>query len=505
MMREKQKQFVINNLIAALWVVISLGSYHCLTSPKKQIASHDFMPTAQQAVHLATSRPSTQPAASEAPNFVDAARRAMPAVVHIVAKYEAKVIRRSNSTSPLEELFKEFFGERFELEPKEYKSQPSSAQASGVIIAKDGYIVTNNHVVAGADQLEVTLDDNRRYTAKIVSTDPDTDLALIKIEEKDLSYLPFGDSDKLQVGEWVLAVGNPFNLTSTVTKGIVSAKARRADLYKIGADIKIESFIQTDAAINKGNSGGALVNLQGELVGINTAIPTPTGAFAGYAFAIPSSIAARVIQDLRKYGTVQRAILGIFPQEVNADLAAEKKLKRFAGVYIAGFSEHSSAAEAGLKEGDVIIALDGNQIRNLAQLYEQLARYQPNDKVNVTFDRKGKESTTQVILMNVLNKIKLARGQNTIEVAGAIFENIDKATQQRLGIPGGVQIKTLKAGKWQQAGIKKGFIITAIDKERIESLDQLASVLNSKKGGMLVEGIYPNGTRAYYGLGWGNK
>ena len=198
-------------------------------------------------------------------------------------------------------------------------------------------------------------------------------------------------------------------------------------------------------------------------------------------------------------------MLGIFPQEVNADLAAEKKLKRFAGVYIAGFSEHSSAAEAGLKEGDVIIALDGNQIKNLAQLYEQLARYQPNDKVNVTFDRKGKESTIQVILMNALNKLKLVRGQNTIEVAGATFENIDKAIQQKLGIPGGVQIKTLKAGKWQQAGIRKGFIITAIDKERIERLDQLASVLNSKKGGMLVEGIYPNGISAYYGLGWGNQ
>ena len=504
-MRENQKKFVIKSLIAALWFVLGLGSYHLLASKEKQNLDSHQCSSPQQSVHLASLAPSEPPAVLEGPSFVDAAQKATPAVVHITAKYEAKIVQRSMGNSPLDQLFKEFFGEGFELGPKEYKSQPGAAAGSGVIIAEDGYIVTNNHVVEGADQIEVTLDDNRRYTAKVVGTDPDTDLALLKIEEKGLPYLQFGDSDKLQIGEWVLAVGNPFNLTSTVTKGIVSAKARRADLYKTGSAIKIESFIQTDAAVNKGNSGGALVNLRGELVGINTAISTPTGAFAGYSFAIPSSIVARVIHDLRKYGTVQRAILGIYTQEVNADLAAEKKLKRFDGIYVAGFKDNSAAAEAGLKEGDVIIAINGNKVKNLAQLHEQLARYQPNDKVKVTFDRKGKESTIQVTLKNALNEVRITRGQKTIEVEGAIFENLDKATQQKLGLTGGVQIKGLKAGKWQQAGIKKGFIIIAIDKERVESLDQLASILNSKKGGMLVEGIYPNGVKAYHGLGWGNK
>ena len=505
MLHGKRKQFMRNNLIAALWVFIGLGSYHIAISNGKIPTPIAAAASAHQPVSVANFTPQAPTAALEGPNFVYAAHKSTPAVVHITAKYEAKLVGSNMNNSPLEQLFKEFFGEGFELGPKEYKSQPGTGVGSGVIIAEDGYIVTNNHVVENADQIEVTLDDNRRYTAKIVGTDPDTDLALIKIAEKNLACLEFGDSDKLRIGDWVLAVGNPFNLTSTVTKGIVSAKARRADIYKTGSGIKIESFIQTDAAINKGNSGGALVNLAGELVGINTAISTPTGSFAGYSFAIPSSIVMRVIHDLKKYGAVQRALLGIFPQEVNADLAAEKKLKRFDGVYVAGMAESSAAAEAGLKEGDVIIALDTVKIKNLAQLHEQLARYQPNETVKVTFDRKGKENTVQVKLKNALNEVKLLHGQQSIEVEGAIFEHADQATQKKLGLKGGIQIKALKPGKWQKAGIKKGFIILAIDKERIESLDQLASILNSKKGGILLEGIYPNGAKAYYGLGWNNK
>lgn len=504
-MREKQKQFIINNLVTALWVLIALGGYHFATSKGKQVSTTWEPRGSEQTIHLTRFDPSANLEAAEKLSFIHAAKTATPAVVHITAKYEAKIVRGAISNSPLERLFKEFFGEEFELGPKEYKSQPGIGLGSGVIIAENGYIVTNNHVVEGADQIEVTLDDNRRYTAQIIGTDPDTDLALLKVEEKGLSYLKFGNSDSLQIGEWVLAVGNPFNLTSTVTKGIVSAKARRADLYKTGSSVKIESFIQTDAAVNKGNSGGALVNLKGELVGINTAISTPTGAFAGYSFAIPSAIVERVMYDLRKYGTVQRAVLGIFMQEVNADLAVEKKLKRFDGVYVDRFTENSAAAEAGLKKGDIIVAINGNRVKNVPQLQEQIARYQPHDKVSITFDRKGKEGTIQVTLKDALNKVRLVRGQKTVEIAGATFENVDKATQQKFGLTGGVEIKALKAGKWQQAGIKKGFIITAIDKECIENLDQLASILNSKKGGILVEGIYPNGVRAYYGLGWGNK
>jgi Do/DeqQ family serine protease len=505
MFHGKRKQFLFNNLITAIWVIVGLGVYHWTVSKAKVKSSLIDFAATYQTTNLANPTPQIRIESSDGPNFVHAAQKSVPAVVHITVKYESKLVKGNLGNSPLDQLFKEFFGEGFEISPKEYKSQPSTGFGSGVIITEDGYIVTNNHVVEGADQIEVTLDDNRRYTAKIVGTDVDTDLALLKIEEKGLPYLLFGDSDKLRIGDWVLAVGNPFNLTSTVTKGIVSAKARRADIYKTGSGIKIESFIQTDAPVNKGNSGGALVNLEGELVGINTAISTPTGAFAGYSFAIPSSIVERVVHDLRKYGTVQRAILGIFPQDVNADLVAEKKLKRFDGVYVAGLAESSAAREAGLKEGDIIVAINDTKIKKLAQLHEQLARYQPNDNIQVTFDRKGKEHTVTVKLKNALNEVRIPHGQKTVQVEGAIFENVDKDTEQKLGIKGGVQIKALKAGKWQEAGIKKGFIMLAIDQVPLENLDQLANILNTKKGGMLVEGIYPNGVRAYYGLGWGDK
>jgi Do/DeqQ family serine protease len=497
--KKQKRNFYIISLVAIMGT-ITLGLYLLSNSIKTQSISKQSainQPSPIQLTQLTV--PAT---ATETPSFVSAAQKATPAVVHITAKYEAKIMRRG--TSPIEELFKDFLGEGFELGPKEYKTQPGTAFGSGVIISEDGYIVTNNHVIDKADQIEVTLDDNRRYTAKVVGTDPDTDLALLKIEEKKLSFLLFGDSNKLQVGEWVLAVGNPFNLTSTVTKGIVSAKARRADIARSGGGIKIEAFIQTDAAVNKGNSGGALVNLQGELVGINTAISTPTGAFAGYSFAIPSSIVQRIISDLKKYGTVQRAILGIFPLDVNADLVEEKKLKRFDGVYVNGFSERSAAAEAGLKEGDIIVAINNTKIKNLAQLHEQLTHYQPGDKVSVLLDRKGKEITIPVTLKNALNEIKIVHGQDSIEVEGATFGPLDQAIKQKLGLKAGVQIKVIKPGKWQQAGIKKGFIVVAIDKEPTETLDQLATILNSKKGGILIEGIYPNGTKAYYGIGWGD-
>ena len=436
------------------------------------------------------------------PNFVSPAKKATQAVVHVIAKYDAKTMKRG--TSPIEELFKDFLGEGFELAPKEYQTQPSAAFGSGVIISADGYIVTNNHVIDKADQVYITLDDNRKYTAKVVGVDLDTDLALLKIEVNKLSYLTFGNSEKLEVGEWVLAVGNPFNLTSTVTKGIVSAKARRADLHKLGSGIKIEAFIQTDAAVNKGNSGGALVNLKGELVGINTAISTPNGSFAGYSFAIPSSIVQRVVGDLKRYGSVQRAILGILAVDVNADLAKEKNLKRFDGVYVHGFSENSAAAEGGVKEGDIIVAINSIKIKNLAQLHEQLTGYRPGDKVKLTIDRKGKEMIVTITLKSAPNEMQMMQKEGKFKVKGATFELLDTATKQKLGISHGLQVKSLEQGKWQQAGIKKGFILLYIDKEPIDTLEKLATFLKNKKDGILVEGIYPNNSkkRVYYGLGW---
>ena len=499
-----QKRFLASIAVAALLGgSIALGGYSFLTwqqAPKTVI----YEPArAQQPIQLASL--STEAEQTTEPNFVYAAQVATPAVVHIKASYEAKVTQRPST--PFDRLFKEFFGEEFDTTPREYKSQPQQATGSGVIIAEEGYIVTNNHVIDGADQLEVTLDDNRRYTAQLVGQDPDTDLALLKIEEKGLPYLQFGNSDALQVGEWVLAVGNPFNLTSTVTKGIVSAKARNINILQNKSKMRIEAFIQTDAAVNKGNSGGALVNLKGELIGINTAIATPnlSGTFAGYSFAIPVSIVKKITDDLKKYGTVQRAMLGIVIRDVNADLAEEKGLKRLRGVYVAEVGKKGAAAEAGIQAGDVIVAINGNKVKNTSQLQEQIARYKPNDKVRVTFYRKAKEKTVTVTLKNMEPKVQIVRKKDAVEIGGAMFENVEQAAQKKANTTGGVRIKVLKEGPWKQAGIKQGFIVTAIDKEPVEHVDQFVNILKRKAGGILVEGFYQGGTKVYYGVDLGDQ
>ena len=461
-------------------------------------ASPEFVQASSVAQPKGTSR-------SEDPSFVQAAKIATAAVVHIKAKSEAKTVQTPESTSPFDQLFKEFF-EKFDV-PREYKSQPKQASGSGVIISPDGHIVTNYHVIEGADKVEVTLDDNRRYTAQVIGQDPDTDIALLKIKETGLASLTFGNSDQLQVGEWVLAVGNPFELNSTVTKGIVSAKARTINMTQGRSKMRIEAFIQTDAAVNPGNSGGALVNLHGELVGINTAILAPTGSFTGYSFAIPSSIVQKVIIDLKKYGVVQRAMLGVVIRDVDADLAEKKGLQQLRGVYIAEVNPESAAALAGLQAGDVIVAVSDKEVKNTSQLQEYIARYKPNDKVKVTFYRKNKKKVVTVTLKNVARKPQIIAQQGSrAEVAGAMLENIDKTTQKALNLTGGVRVKTLKKGKWQRAGIRQGFIITAIDKEQIGNLDHLIRILNRAKDVILVAGIYPGQEGMfYYAVAWDDK
>ncbi len=496
-----QKRFFASMIAAALLGgSITLGSYRLLTSRPVTVLYEPSV--TQQPIHLASLTAPTNHASE--PNFVHAAQIATPAVVHIKAKYEAKVMQTPRANTPFDQFFREFFGEGFDSGPGEYKSQPQHATGSGVIIAADGYIVTNNHVIEGADQIEVTLDDNRKYSAQLVGQDSNTDLALLKIQEKGLPYLPFGNSDTLQVGEWILAVGNPFNLTSTVTKGIVSAKARTIDILQNKSQMRIEAFIQTDAAVNRGNSGGALVNLKGELVGINTAIATNTGNFAGYSFAIPASIVEKITNDLKKYGAVQRAMLGISIRNVDADLAEKEGLKKLSGVYIADISKNGAAAEAGIQAGDVIVAINNNKIKNTSQLQEQIARYKPNDKVRITYYRKDQESTVTVTLKSMEEKVQIVRKKDTVEIGGATFENIDQATHKQLGITGGVRIKALKAGPWKQAGLWQGFVITAIDRERVEHLDQLVNILNRKTGGILVEGCSQNGTKIYHAVDLGN-
>ncbi len=499
------KKYFLASILFAVFLGggIALGSHQLLIMQQRQTPVQHKPNTPQPPIQL-TSLVAVEKQ-TETPSLIQAAQIATPAVVHIKASYEAKVMQAPRSNTPLDQLFRDFFGEGFDSGPREYKSQPQYATGSGVIITAEGYIVTNNHVIDEADQIEVMLDDNRKYNAQLVGQDPNTDLALLKIKEKDLPYLQFGNSDTLQVGEWVLAVGNPFNLTSTVTKGIVSAKARAIEIPQSKNQMRIEAFIQTDAAVNRGNSGGALVNLKGELVGINTAIASNTGNFTGYSFAIPTSIVKKITDDLKKYGTVQRAMLGISIRDVDADLAEKEGLKKLSGVYIAGVGKKGAAAEAGLQVGDVIVAVNGNKIKNTSQLQEQIARYKPNDKVRVTFYRKDQEKTVTVTLKSIEEKMPMVRTQNTVELGGATFENVDQAVLKQLNLKGGVRIKALKAGLWKQAALQQGFVITTIDKEPVENLDKLCNILNRKTGIVVIGGCDKNGTKIYRAVDLDNQ
>ncbi len=378
---------------------------------------------------------------------------------------------------------------------------------SVVIISTDGYIITNNHVIDGADELEVTLNDNRKFPAKIIGADPTTDIALIKIEATDLPTIPFGDSEKLKVGEWVLAVGNPFNLTSTVTAGIVSAKSR-GNIGAGGKDrSKIESFIQTDAAVNPGNSGGALVNTKGELVGINTAIYSETGNFAGYSFAVPISIAGKVANDLKQFGTVQRAVLGVLIQDPQYVPDAEKeKVKVFEGAYVGGFAERSSAKEAGIEKGDVIVAVNGVKIKSSSALQEQISKYRPGDKVELTINRNGSTKKFTVELRNAQGSTKVVKGGDSAEVMGAAFKALNDEQKRKLGVSYGIEVTGLTSGKLKDAGIKKGFIIMIVNNQKISAPEDLEKIVESilqgrtEDQGLFIKGFYPNGRTKYYAI-----
>jgi serine protease Do len=431
-------------------------------------------------------------AMEQAPDFVDAAELTIHTVVHIKTFYTRKSSVYDNFFG-----FHDFFG----FDPLPRRSYPIQASGSGVIISSDGYIVTNNHVVQEAEQIEVTLNDKRTYTAKIIGRDPSTDLALIKIEEKSLPFILFGNSDNVKVGEWVLAVGNPFNLNSTVTAGIVSAKARNINI--LGDRSAIESFIQTDAAVNRGNSGGALVNTRGELVGINAAIASNTGTYTGYSFAIPVNIVRKVMADLKEFGEVQRAVIGASIREVDSRLATEQGLSRIRGVFVAGVSANGAAANAGIREGDVILEVNGIRVNSTSKLMEMIGRQRPGDRVQLLVDREGRERTFNVILLNAKGNTEVVTREtrDVITLLGAGFSNAESEVLERLGLPHGVEVVSLESGKMLSSGIRAGFIITSIDNQPIRSVDDLTAYLNNKRGGVLVEGVYPNGMRAYYGFG----
>ena len=437
-------------------------------------------------------------------DFTTAAELTTSGVVHIKTY---RNVQARNSSSPFDEIFREFFGDQYNSQQQQ-NQQPSQPQragsGSGVVLTADGYIATNNHVVNGADKVEVVLNDRRRYDAEVIGVDPTTDLALLKIKEQDLNFIEFGDSDELKVGEWVLAVGNPFDLTSTVTAGIVSAKARNINILKGNSNMAIESFIQTDAAVNPGNSGGALVNLNGQLVGINSAIASPTGAYAGYSFAIPAALVKKVTNDLLKYGEVQRALLGVSIADVSAELAEEKKLNNVRGVYIAGLVGGGAAAEAGIKEGDVVIAINGQSVNTSSELLEIVARYRPGDEVKIKVVRDGKEKTLNTVLKNKLGTTEIVKkdSEASVLVLGSKFKPLTDKEKKSYGVQSGVQLTELGDGKFRNAGIKKDFIIISIDRKQVQTPTDIVDIMNNKRGGLLIEGMYPGGERAYYAIGW---
>ena len=376
--------------------------------------------------------------------------------------------------------------------PATEKSRPIRGSGSGVIVSKDGFIVTNNHVIENADEIEVILYDKSSYKAVKVGTDPNTDIALLKIEAPELPFLTYGNSDQLKIGEWVLAVGNPFNLTSTVTAGIVSAKSRS---IQIGNRLGIEAFIQTDAAVNPGNSGGALVNTRGELVGINTAIASQTGSFAGYSFAVPISIVQKVVADLMEFGEVQRGLLGVSIREMNNELANELKFDKVRGVYVAEAVEGGGAHKAGIKSGDVIISVNGDPVNTVPQLQERVSRHRPGDKVNVVVIRDGKDKTFSVTLHK--DVVKTAPVLSSL---GAKFEPASDKEKQTLRIRNGLKITELSSGKLRNSGVREGYIITKANRIPINSEDDLRKVMEVADEGLFLTGVYPNGRVEYYAI-----
>lgn len=426
-------------------------------------------------------------AGAEETDFTTAAEGAIDGVVHVKTKY----IQENEFDNP---FYQFFFG------MPQQQSQPVQASGSGVIISKDGYIVTNNHVVENSTSIEVVLNDRRSFDARLIGRDPLTDLALLKIDAADLTVIPFGNSDNLKIGEWVIAIGNPFNLTSTVTAGIVSAKARNINIldHQSGA---IESFIQTDAAVNPGNSGGALINKTGQLVGINTAIASQTGNFAGYAFAVPVSIVQKVIADLMEYGSVQRALLGIHITDVTAEEAKENNLDKIKGIHVQDVMDGGTADAAGLKEGDIIISVGDKNTNTIAELQEVIARFRPGDKTQLSYVRNGKQNTVDITFSDNRVAENNAKNRELMETLGASFEELQASDLKKYGLKNGVQVKSVKSGKFMRAGIGENFIITEINGTRVSKISDIEQIINSSRGGVYIEGQYPNGRAGYYAFG----
>lgn len=506
-------------LVGVLCSGITLGTYKLAGLDNKQIVITEAPAANPASVRLTSAHTVASPGVATPGalpvDFTFAAEKTMPAVVHIKSTIVSN--RTVQDFDQLPDMFRDFFGDGSRGQQRPSGPQKAQASGSGVIFSPDGYIITNNHVVEDASEVEVILYDHRSFKATVIGTDPSTDLAVLQIKTSKLPYLVLGNSDDVKVGQWVLAVGNPFNLESTVTAGIVSAKGRnigilgqkeRERAYRENPDVplvstSIESFIQTDAAVNPGNSGGALVNLQGELIGINTAIATPTGTFAGYSFAVPTGIVKKVTEDLLKYGTVQRGYLGINIGNIDSKLAA--KLDIYEGVYVSGLAENGSAKPAGIKVGDVITKVDGVRVRSSAELQELVARHKPGETVTVTVNREGKEKDIRVELRSREGKNEIVRGEEKVETLSALGANLQELTdkeKQLLGVSNGLKVAKLLPGKLKnETDMREGFVITKVDGKPVNSVKEFVQIVESKKGsedGVTLQGVYPDYPGKYY-------
>ena len=423
------------------------------------------------------------------PDFTYAAETAVDAVVYV------KVVSTSSSasSSDLSSIFEYFFGYGTP-QPRE-----RVASGSGVIIREDGYIVTNNHVIAGADKIQVTLNTNQTYDAVVVGTDPATDIALLKVEANGLPIIPFGDSDKLRLGEWVIAIGSPYNLRSTITAGIVSAKGR--SMPNTSGEFRIESFIQTDAAVNPGNSGGALVDKKGNLVGINTAIISQTGSYAGYSFAVPSNMVKKIVGDLIDFGSVKRAILGITMQEITDKIAEEMKLSSRNGVYIVEVSKGGAADKAGVKAGDILLTIDNVNVNSFASVQETVSRFSPGDETTLKVLRDGKELELKVVFMGAQQENGAEASDGSVAFYGSYIQAAPKDVLDNLGLKGGVQIVELGPGKLMEAGATEGFIILYVNDQPVKTPQDVIDIVKKSKRSVFVEGVTPSGRTGYFGFG----
>ena len=498
-----RKNIISSGLVALLVSLTSIGLFYHLEKSNEVIKiEHINSSPSRSAVYTLDKDGSAIPL-----NFNKTAEKVLDGVVHIKATHVNKGEIGTESYRGKENYFPDFFGDSFgpqyRFEAPNYSPRRNSparvGTGSGVIVHSDGFIATNNHVIADADDIEVTLHDNRVYKARIVGSDPSTDLALLQIREEDLSTVPFTNSDQIDIGQWVLAVGNPMGLNSTVTAGIVSAKGRNINILR--DKYAIEDFIQTDAAINPGNSGGALVDLQGGLVGINTAIASPNGAFAGYGFAVPANIVEKVVEDLLEYGIVQRGVLGVMIRSMDGNLAREKNLDVIRGVYVDSLLEHSAAKQAGVKVGDVIKKVNEIEVNTSPELQGMIARHRPGEEVVLEINRKGKEIKLAVVLSDRNGHAELTSKEDLeiIKVLGVELEDLDQEEANGLALAGGVKIKKLLAGKLSQyTQVQEGFIVTKVDGRKVESVEEFVDILDGKKGGIMLEGIYENMPGTYY-------